>query len=144
MWRYPTFKESHKRSVTRSVIWRIFGVLFLAFVTYMYTGNWITTTLVTVLHHGTFIFVYYIHERFWLKIGWLRNSGWKPIVRVATYEIILGNLVLGIITFSLTGSLHTMTAITLTYICNKYWIYYAYDYIWSKIKWQTEQQFMPT
>ncbi len=137
MWKYPTLKESHRRSITRSIIWRIFGILFLAFVTYLYTQNWITTTLVTVLHHGTFIFVYYAHERFWLKISWLRNSKWKPFARVFVYEIILGNLILGIITFCITGNLQTMTTITLTYICNKYWMYYVYDYIWSKTKWQT-------
>lgn len=138
MWRYPISRESHKRSLTRSLVWRIFGVLFLTLVTYIYTQNWITTTLVAILHHGTFIFVYYAHERFWLKISWLRSSKWKPFIRVVTYEIILGNLILGIITLSLTGSLQTMTSITLTYICNKYWMYYIYDYIWSKIKWETE------
>lgn len=131
---YP-ITETRKRSLTRSLVWRIIGVVFLAFVTYMYTGNWITTTLVTVLHHGVFIFVYYAHERFWLKVKW--SSKWKPIARVFTYEVILGNLILGIITFCLTGSLQTMTAITLTYICNKYWMYYLYDYVWGKIRWQT-------
>ena len=31
-----------------------------------------------------------------------------------------------------------MTLITLTYISNKYWMFYAYDYIWSKVKWDTK------
>ena len=136
MIRFPSI-ESRRRSVTRSVVWRIWGVLFLAAVTYFYTGNWITTTLVTVLHHGTFIFVYYAHERAWLNTRWLRESKYKPYVRVVTYEIVLGNLILGFITLCLTGNLHTMTAITLTYICNKYWMYYLYDYIWGKVRWQT-------
>ena len=131
-------KETRRRSLTRSVIWRIFGVLFLALVTYIYTGDWITTTLVTVLHHGIFLFVYYAHERAWLNTRWLRESKLKPYARVVTYEIVLGNLILGIITLILTGSLHTMTAITLTYICNKYWFFYLYDFIWNRIKWQTE------
>ena len=134
--KFPT-KETRKRSLTRSVIWRIFGVLFLAMVTYLYTGDLITTTLVTVLHHGVFLFVYYAHERAWLNTRWLRDSRVKPYVRVVTYEIVLGNLILGIITLAITGSLHTMTVITLTYICNKYWMYYLYDWIWSRIKWQT-------
>jgi uncharacterized membrane protein len=82
------------------------GVVLLALITYIVTGNWITTSLVTVLHHGTFIFVYYLHERFWLKVSWLRNSRLKPYMRVITYEVILGNLILGIITLALTGSLY--------------------------------------
>lgn len=133
--KYPNH-ETRKRSLTRSVVWRIIGIVFLALVTYLYTGDLITTTLVTVLHHGTFIVVYYLHERFWLKIRWLKDSRWKPIARVITYEVILGNVILGIITLCLTGSIQTMTAITLTYICNKYWMYYVYDYVWGRIRWQ--------
>lgn len=139
MWKYPTFKEGHARSVTRSVVWRAFGVLFLAFVTYMYTQNWITTGLVTVVHHTSFILIYYLHERFWLKTDWLKQSRWKPFMRVVTYEVILGNLVLGVISYAFTGHLQTMTLITLTYISNKYWMFYAYDWIWSRTKWQTKK-----
>ena len=138
MWTYPTFKESHKRSLTRSIIWRVLGIGILALITYIYTQNWITTALITVLHHGVFIFGYYIHERFWLRCSWLKGSKWRPFARIALYEIILANIILGIISYLVTGSLQQMTAITLTYTLNKYWIYYAYDYIWSKIKWQTE------
>ena len=130
-------KENHTRSMTRSVVWRVTGVLVLVLITYIYTQNWITTSLVTILHHGVFLLVYYLHERFWLWVPWLRLSKWKPFVRVVTYELVLGNVILGIITYVLTGSLQQMTAITLTYIGNKCWMYYAYDYVWSRVKWQT-------
>ena len=137
MFKYPTFKEAHTRSLVRSVIWRVIGIAVLALITYIYTKSWITTTLITVAHHGVFVFAYYFHERFWLWVKWLEGSKWKPFVRVITYEVILGNLVLGIISYAFTGSLQQMTLITLTYIANKYWIFYAYDYMWSRIKWQT-------
>lgn len=137
MWHFKELKENHTRSITKSVVWRIWGVLFLALVTYIYTNNWITTTLVTVLHHGIFLFVYYAHERFWLHVRWLKGSKWKPYARVFTYEMVLANIILGTITFLLTGELHTMTAITLTYVCNKYWMYCLYDWLWAKARWQT-------
>ncbi len=133
--KYPK-TESRKRSMTRSVIWRIFGILFLATVTYIFTKSWITTSLVTVLHHGIFIFVYYAQERMWVNTSFLRDSKFKPFARIAFYEIILGNLILGAITLILTGSLHTMTAITLTYTFNKYWFFYLYDWVWTKIEWE--------
>ena len=129
-------KEARRRSVGRSVLWRIMGILLLALITYLVTNNWITTSLVTVLHHGVFIFVYYLHERFWLKVGWLRDSRLKPFMRVITYEVVLGNVILGIITLALTGSLQQMSLITFIYISNKYWMFYAYDWGWNRIKWQ--------
>ena len=127
--------ESNLRSVTKSAIWRIFGIIFLAVVTYAFTGSLIITTMVTVLHHGIFLMVYYLHERAWVGSKWLVNSKYKPYVRLVAYEVVLGNLVLGTITLLLTGSLHTMTVITLTYICNKLWMYYLYDWIWGKTRW---------
>ena len=139
-WKYPLSKEGHVRSLVRSIIWRVLGILFLALVTYLYTRNWITTTLITVCHHGVFIFVYYLHERFWLRTNWLRNSWFKPFMRVITYEVILGNLILAAISYAFTGQLQTMTAITLTYITNKYWMYYTYDYLWSRVEWQTKER----
>ena len=138
MWGYPLFKESRKRSLVRSVIWRIIGIAVLAIVTYAFTKNWIITTYITLVHHGVFVFVYYAHERFWLRIKWLQHSKWKPFMRIITYEVILGNVILGIISYAFTGNLQTMTAITLTYISNKYWMYYAYDWIWHKINWERE------
>lgn len=134
---YPNI-ERHSRSITKSVLWRIFGILFLMLITYIFTKNWITATIITALHHGAFIFIYYIHERFWLVTGLLKHSKLKPIGRILLYEIILGNLVLGLITWLITNEIRTVTGITLTYILNKCWMYYAFDYIWSKIKWQTK------
>ena len=129
--------ETHFRSVTKSIGWRVLGILFLVFVTYLFTRNWITTTLITVCHHGVFILVYYLHERFWLWSSWLQVSRFKPFMRIILYEIILGNLILATTTYAFTGNLQTVTAITLTYIGNKLWMFYAYDYIWSKVQWQT-------
>lgn len=137
LWKYPTFKETHKRSLVRAIIWRVMGVVILVVITYSFTQSLFATSLITVLHHGVFVFGYYIHERFWLRVKWLEGSKWKSFARVALYEIVLANIILGGISYIVTGSLREMTMITLTYTFNKYWIYYAYDYVWSRIKWQT-------
>lgn len=133
--KYPS-KESRSRSLTRSIIWRVLGIGLLALITYLVTGNWITTSLVTVLHHGVFIVVFYLHDRLWLKIKW--SSRWKPFARVFTYEVILGNAILALITYLLTGSLQQMSLITFIYIGNKSWMYYTYDLIWGKTRWHTK------
>ena len=56
-------QDSKLKSAVKSVIWRICGVIILAAVTYFYTHNWITTGLITLIHHGVFLFVFYFHER---------------------------------------------------------------------------------
>ena len=143
LWTYPIFKENHKRLLTKAIMWRAIGIVVLAMITYAFTQSLFITSLITILHHGIFIFGYYIQDRFWLWTKWLNGSKWKPFARVFLYEIVIANIVLGIISFAVTGSLQQMTTITLTYTLNKYWMFYTYDYAWSRTKWQTEPQSIP-
>jgi len=129
-------KESHLRSAVRSVLWRLIGILILAVITYIFTRSWIQTGLITFLHHFSFIFIYYFHERVWLRIHRIQGKK-RKIARAFTYEIILGHVVLGLISFLVTGSWIQVTWITIVYIENKLWIYVVYDWVWNKIKWQT-------
>ena len=120
---------SRKESFIKSFVWRIFGIFILALITYMFTGSVIQTGLVTVLHHGVFLVVFYLHERLWLRIKLRKN---RKIYKALLYELVLGQGILGLITLSITGSLQTMTLITFTYIWNKLWIYMVYDWMWGR------------
>ena len=112
-------------------------MVFLACVTYFYTGSIIQTTMITILHHAAFIIIYYLHERVWL--GRLDSWNFKKYARIFTYEIILGNGVLGGISLVVTGSWTAVTQITITYIANKLWMYYLYDRAWDKVNWGVEE-----
>ena len=116
----------------KSLIWRIIGVFWLGGITYIFTHNWITVGLVTVIHHATFLVVFYLHERAWLKSQW--DSKWKFVIKALTYEIILGNVVLGFITYMITGDIKTMTLVTMTYTSSKLVLYFFYDWAWKKKK----------
>jgi len=130
--------EKHIRSIVRSIIWRLLGVAVLAIITYAITRSWIQTGLITVIHHASFLIIYYVHERVWC-----RNTSCKgrkrKILRAFTYEIILGHLVLGTITLLVTGSWLSVSLVTIIYIENKLWIYYLYDYVWDRISWGTDK-----
>jgi len=123
--------DSKKRSMIKSIIWRIFGVVILAGVTFGYTGNWITTGLVTVIHHVTFLFVFYVHERIWLKFE-VKSIRIKSLMKMFTYETLCGNIILGTITYLITGSAKEMTQVTLTYIGIKHITYILNEYVWNK------------
>ena len=127
--------EKHTRSASKSIIWRIVGIVVLAIITYVYTRSWIQTTLVTVIHHGAFLFIYYAHERIWLKITWPKTLIYRSVARMLTYETVLGNIILGIITYTITGDWKTMTEITITYIGIKHVIYICNEFVWNRIKW---------
>lgn len=123
-------KDSHRKSILKSIIWRLMGIVWLALITWIFTRSLVQTSLITLIHHGIFLVVFYLHERCWIKCDW------KPKVKYAckaiTYEIILGNLILGVITYLITGSVKEMSLITLVYIQTKLIMYFFYDWVWSK------------
>ena len=109
------------------------GVAVLAAVTYFYTGNWITTTLITFVHHATFLLVFYLHERLWAQIDNPRGS-LRHVAKAFTYEIILGMGIGGLIVFIFTGSWSKVTQITITYTVIKLIMYFIYDKLWPEKK----------
>lgn len=126
--------ETRARSASKSVIWRICGVFILAIITYAYTRKWIQTGLITFLHHFIFLFVFYYHERLWMKVERFLDLRLRSLCKMFTYETLCGNIILGSITYLVTGSWKQMTAITLTYIGIKHVAYVFNEYIWDKIK----------
>ncbi len=130
-------KETQKRSWVKSAIWRVVGVLILGAVTFAYTGSWVTTSWVTFLHHFIFLFVFYTHERFYLHVDFVGVK--RSIIKAITYETILGNFILAIITLAITKDVQTMGKVTLTYIGIKHFIYIINEYIWNRIKWQIKE-----
>jgi uncharacterized membrane protein len=127
-------EELKKRSALKSLMWRIVGIIILATVTHCYTGNWITTGLVTIIHHAVFLIVFYCHERIWFNIK-INSTMLRSLAKMLTYETVCGNIILGTITYLITGDARQMTAITLTYIGIKHIIYVWNEFLWINIKW---------
>lgn len=126
--------ETRLRSSTKSILWRILGVLILATITYAYTREWIQTGLITFIHHGVFLFVFYFHERLWLKIKRIQNLTSRSILKMLTYETLCGNIILGTISYLVTGNWKQMTAITLSYISIKHILYIFNEFVWDRIR----------
>ena len=106
------------------------GVIVKALVTYAFTRDWIVTSLITIVHHGTFLVVFYFHERAWYR--YKKDIGkWRNIIKAFTYEIILGMGIGGLIIYLFTQSWIQVTYQTLTYTAIKLVMYYFYDRIWK-------------
>jgi len=123
--------ETRFRSGIKSIIWRITGIIILAIITYAFTKSWIQTGLITVLHHSIFLIVFYLHERIWLRFP-IENLMYQSLAKMLTYETLCGNLVLGTITYAVTGNFKQMTAVTLTYIGIKHICYIANEFVWKR------------
>ena len=122
---------THKQCILKSIIWRIMGVFVLFVITYIFTRKIIVTTEITLVHHATFLIVFYLHERLWIKV-YNKDTRLRRIAKAFTYEVILGMGLGGLIVYFFTGSFAKVTEITGTYTVVKLIMYYIYEKMWSK------------
>jgi uncharacterized membrane protein len=131
-------KETHMRSLSKGVLWRIISIVVLAIITYVYTRDLLVVTLVTAISNVTFLLIYYIHERLWLRIQRPTGKVQRSIAKMFTYITLCGVITMSTITYFVTGSLEAMAGITLTYVVIKHILYICNELIWEKISWGSE------
>lgn len=66
--------ETHKRSLLKTVIYRITVSIILATISWHFTGDLTKTSAITLVYNIVVIIFYYIHERIWARIKWGRLS----------------------------------------------------------------------
>jgi len=64
--------DLRKRSLAKSVTWRLLGIGMLVVISYLVTRDWEKTTGITVIFHGLRLILYYFHERLWECVRWGR------------------------------------------------------------------------
>ena len=60
--------ESHKRSIVKSLSWRILATLITASVAWLLTGKIDLAVKIGLLDTSIKLFIYYAHERAWVRI----------------------------------------------------------------------------
>ena len=63
-------KESHKRSVIKSISYRLLGSLATMLIVFAFTRQFVLSLGVGIFELFAKIVCFYIHERVWAKIKW--------------------------------------------------------------------------
>ena len=66
--------EENKRSIIKSISWRITGSLDTFVLAFLITGKIIHASAISVSEVLTKVILYYLHERGWNKILWGKKS----------------------------------------------------------------------
>lgn len=67
--------ETQKRTLLKTAIYRGFTTIVLFLTSWMYTGNFGESSVITIAFNIIATGFYYVHERFWGKLTWgLRNT----------------------------------------------------------------------
>lgn len=62
--------DSNKRSLIKTITWRITGSTATVIIAYCMTGSISTSSAIGIIHFISNTILYYIHERIWNKIRW--------------------------------------------------------------------------
>ena len=62
-----------KRSIVKSISFRIISIFVLALITYLITGNLVEMTSIVIIFQSIQTIIYYLHERAWEKSEWGNN-----------------------------------------------------------------------
>jgi len=131
-------EETRVRSLSKGIFYRIVSIITLIVITYIYTGDLIQVSLITVISTITFLIIFFFHERLWLRIKRPKGKLARSIAKMFTYITLLGVITMSTITYLVTGDLEITTSVTLTYIIVKHIMYVLNELLWNKIKWGSE------
>lgn len=63
-------KETRKRSVVKSIVWRIICIITSIIVSFFLTGLWDVAIVIGSVYNVVTMVLYYFHERLWNRIRW--------------------------------------------------------------------------
>ena len=137
-------KETHARTATKAVIYRILSVLAIMLISvYGMGATWAEASQVgaVVVVLGTTI--YYIHERLWVRTGWHRSfqgldGHWRSASKTVIYRLLTMAASFGIATFILGASSGSATGFALAQAATNMTLFYIVERIFNYINWGRE------
>jgi uncharacterized membrane protein len=68
---------SKRRSLAKSITWRLIAIFVTFAVGFVMTNSWEFAASLSLVSNLINFILYYIHERFWLKVDWGKSGGIK-------------------------------------------------------------------
>lgn len=71
--------EQQRRTILKTITWRIIAIVVTVFVTFIYSRDWTASLTISLTANVLNMFFYYVHERLWNQVSFGRNT-LKPLV----------------------------------------------------------------
>jgi uncharacterized membrane protein len=65
--------DSNRRSLAKTLTWRITGSASTFTIAYMVTGSFGISSVIAFVQMGVNTVLYWLHERAWARVSWGRN-----------------------------------------------------------------------
>ena len=139
-------QENHIRSVIKGTTWRIVGTLDTIFLSWLITGQLNTAIKIGSIEVFTKIFLFYIHERIWLKSNFGRervqntnghfvkkDKHFRSLIKGVSWRF-FGTIDTMTIAFFVTGNYGKAFSIGAIEVFSKILLFYLHERVWHRIK----------
>lgn len=131
--------ETRVRTLTKTVSYRILSVIAIVLLALAFGAD---SAIAGILGMGAVVLgstSYYLHDRVWLKFGFLtQDTNEKPVrslVKSITYRIIVLMIAFGLTRSFLTTSNATAATFTLIQMVINFILYYTVERVFNRISW---------
>jgi len=62
--------ETTRRSIVKTLTWRVFAIIITAVLVVLVTGSWETAIQIGIIDMTVKTILFFIHERIWARIGY--------------------------------------------------------------------------
>ena len=144
-------KEKHYRSIVKGTTWRIIGTMDTIFLAWLFTGDITSALKIGGIEVFTKIFLYYLHERVWLKMDFARDvvmnaegvlvksdKHHRSLIKGISWRV-FGTLDTMMIAYFVTGDYTKALSIGFTEVFTKIGLYYLHERIWNNLKFGMEK-----
>lgn len=128
---------SYKRHVAKTITWRLVGTLDTILLSWIITGELLSSLKIGLAEVITKTVLYFLHERVWYntnlsKYGILLESRKRHISKTITWRF-LGTLDTIILAWIISGNPLTGLRIGTAEVITKMILYYLHERIWHKV-----------
>lgn len=131
-------KDSHSRSLTKAVTWRMTGTIDTIVISFFITGHWGTALSIGGTEVFTKIILFYFHERIWNTIPLGRKASgpayYRSFIKSFSWRF-AGTLDTIIISYFFSGNITMAVTIGSIEVATKVVLYFFHERVWSKISW---------
>ena len=133
--------DDKTRSVIKGLTWRAIATSDTIFLSWIFTGSITAAISIGLLELVTKTFLYYLHERLWVRIvrTWRKKGVRKVFKRTSVGKALTWRLIASLDTtflaFIVTGDMVVAASIGAMEIFTKLFFYYIHERFWSGISW---------
>jgi uncharacterized membrane protein len=63
-------QETRRRSIAKSIVWRLICIIVSVFTSFFLTARWDLAVAISASYNIITMILYYFHERFWNRVEW--------------------------------------------------------------------------